>query len=135
MVLAIDAVNQPPQVNLGNATNANPPTNVYALTFNNGTGNNNGVGFDGSGNTYSLNALAAVTGSASVVTWNSQDFNLGPVDSPTAISGSSQTIALPQGTFTSIELLGAAIGGAQTGTFTVNYLGGGTTAVTQTFSD
>ena len=135
-VLAIDEVNQPPQVNLGNAADGNPATNVFALTFNNTPGNNDGTGLDGSGDTYSLNALASVTGSASMVTWNSQDFNFGPIDVNDAIAAAGQTIVLPQGYFTSIEILGTATGGShQTGTITVNYVGGGTATFTQSFSD
>ena len=136
-VLAIDEVNQPPQVNLGNDADGNPPTNVFALTFNNTPGNNDGTGLDGSGDTYSLNALASVTGSASTVTWNSQDFNLGSIDADDAVAATEgQTIVLPQGYFTSIDILGTATGGShQTGTFTVNYVGGGTATFTQSFSD
>jgi hypothetical protein len=134
--LSIDDVNLPPRVNLGNASNANPPNNGVALTFNTEVGDNGGTGIDGGGNTYSLNALRSITGSASLVTWNSQDFNLGPATVDDAVTAAGQTIPLPEGYFTSVQLLGTGVNGAQSGmTFTVNYVGGGTTVLTQTFSD
>ena len=134
-VLAIDEVSQTPRVNLGNATAANPADNVDALTFTAGAGFA-GTGIDGNGDTYSLNALASVTGSAAAVTWNSQNFNLGPAYADDAVAAEGQTIPLPAGQFTSIELLGTGVNGAQSGvTFTINYVGGGTATMTQTFSD
>ena len=58
------------------------------------------------------------------------------IDNADAVAAEGQTISLPQGSFTSIDILGTATGGTyQTGTFTVNYLGGGTATFTQSFSD
>ena len=134
-VLAIDEVNEPPQVNLGNGALASPPANTSALTFNAGAGWD-GTGLDGSGDTYSLNALVSAIGSATLVPWNSEDFNLGAMYIDDAISGTGQTIPLPQGSFTSLQLLGTGVNGVQASvTFTVNYVGGGTTTFTQSFSD
>jgi hypothetical protein len=136
-VLAVDGVNAAPQVNLGNGANASPAANVYGLTFNGGASDDGGTGLDTSGDTYSLTALAAVTGSASVVTWNAEQFNLGPAYIDDAVSlASATTIPLPEGYFTSIQILGTAIGGThQTMTFTVNYVTGSPSTFTQTFSD
>jgi hypothetical protein len=135
-VLAIDEVAHPPQVNLAAATaSASPPASTIAFTFNAGTGGTNG-GLDGSNDTYSLNALAGAGQSASAVVWNSQTFNLGQADSPSAVPADGQTIALPEGYYTSIQLLGTATGGSPvSGTFQVNYVGGTYTQFTQTFSD
>ena len=137
-ILAIDEVNLPPQVNLGNASNANPPANAVGLTFTAGASNNGGTGLDGQGHTISLNALASVTGSASVISWNSEDFNLGPASVDDVIAGQSpgQTVVLPQGYFTSLQLLGLAVNGAQDGLqFTINYVSGSPTVITQSISD
>ncbi len=135
-ILAIDEINEPAQVNLGDVANsATPPFNVSAITFNTHTGVSGG-GFDGSGDTYSANALVTADGSASSLAWNSETFFIGPVFNDSAVQASGQSITLPEGSFSSIQLLGAATGGtAQSVTFTVYYVGGGTSNFTQTFSD
>ena len=125
-VLAIDLVDQPPQVNLGNGAGYSSPANISALTFNSGA-SWDGTGLDGSGDTYSATALASLAGSATSITWNSQVFDLGPVYTGDAIDGSSNlTFPLPEGYYTSIQVLGTATGGsAVSGTLTVNYVTGG----------
>ncbi len=139
VVIAIDEVDQPAQVNLGDIANSvNPPTTISALSFNGITGLPSG-GFNGinsANESYSATNLATVMGSASTPTWNSQTFNLGPTLYGDAIASNSQVITLPPGSFTSIEILGTAVGGhPQSGTFTVNYSSGSPTQITQTFSD
>jgi hypothetical protein len=72
-ILAIDVVNQPVQANLGNIANSvTPPDNVEAVTPN-AAYSGNGVGIDGSGDTYSLSAIGGST-----VNWNAESFNVGP---------------------------------------------------------
>jgi hypothetical protein len=135
-VLSIDEVDQPPQVNLGDGAGDTSPANVSALTFNSGA-SWDGTGLDGSGDTYSLNALASATGSDTTITWNSQVFNLGPAYTGDAIGGSSSlTFPLPEGYYTSIQVLGTATGGsAVSGTLTVNYVTGAPYSTTVSFSD
>ena len=133
--MAIDVIDRPPQVNLQGtiAGSATPYTNVPAITTNAQYGVTGGL--DGSGDTYSASALAAA-GAGSAPSWNSNPFDLGPAGFNDAVQASGQTIALPQGHYTSIQLLGTATGGTpQMGTFTVNYVGGGTSTFTQTLSD
>jgi hypothetical protein len=80
--------------------------------------------------------MVTAIGEASTVTSNSQTFDLGPPTTTDAVVASGQTIALPLGYYSSIDLLGTATGGSPTsGTFTVNYVGGGTSTFTQYFSD
>ncbi len=77
-------------------------------------------GFDNAGNAYSSNLLG------SSIVWNGQTFLLGPANLPSAVT--STTIALPQGNFATLSLIGAAAATGQTGqTFTVTYTDGTTT--------
>ncbi|WP_433985316.1 MBG domain-containing protein [Tunturiibacter empetritectus] len=80
-------------------------------------------GFDNGGNAYSATLLG------SSVVWNGQTYALGPANVPDAVT--STTIALPQGNFVSLSLIGAATTGGQTAQpFTITYTDG-TTATTK----
>jgi hypothetical protein len=99
-------------------------------------------GYDGSGYTYSANALAAVgltpgtTVTAGGVSYTWPD---APAGQPDSIESAGQTIpvSFPPGT-TSIGLLGSAIdagSGGATGTLTVTYTDGSTQQIPVAFSD
>src|SRR5258708_1665239 len=82
-------------------------------------------GFDNNGNAFSANALG------SSVVWNGQTYSLGPANLPSAVS--SSTIALPQGNFTQMTVIGAATTTGQTNqVITITYTDG--TSVNDTFS-
>ena len=82
-------------------------------------------GFDNGGNAYSANQVG------SSIVWNGQTFTLGPANLPDAVT--STTIALPQGNFSVMTLLGAAAAPGQTNqTFTLTYTDG--TSVSGNFS-
>ncbi len=84
---------------------------------------------DGHGNSYSASALGPS------LAWGGATFALGLGDSDDVISAGGQTIALPSGRFTAIDLLGASVFGPQTGTFVVTYTDGTTSRVGLTLSD
>ena len=63
-------------------------------------------------------------------------FNLGPANADDAVSCSGQTITLPVGNFTSLQILGTAVDGSQSAQhFTVTYTDNSTATLTQSFSD
>ena len=85
-------------------------------------------GLDGHGYTYS-GTLLGVT-----VTWAGLTFNLGTAGGENAVSNA--TIALPAGNYSTLNLLAAAVNGAQANQkFLVTYTDGSTTAITQSLSD
>jgi hypothetical protein len=89
-----------------------------------------GNGADGSGHAYSFNLLG------SALSWNGCLFNEGPVNAADIISCNGQTISLPEGEYCSLQLLGAAVNGAQQGQlFTVIYTDGTTATFSQNLSD
>ncbi|MDQ2840004.1 MAG: FG-GAP-like repeat-containing protein, partial [Acidobacteriota bacterium] len=84
-------------------------------------------GFDNSGNAYSSNLLG------SSITWLGQTYGLGPANLPSAVT--STNIALPQGTFAQLSMIGAATTTGQTGqTFVVAYTDGTTATTTLSLS-
>jgi hypothetical protein len=85
---------------------------------------------DGGGYSYSMNALGG-----SAVYWGPVTFTLGPTGQNDVVYANGQTITLPAVYATSLKLLAAAVQGAQTGAFTVNYSDGTHANFTQSFSD
>ena len=78
-------------------------------------------GFDNNGNAFSANQLG------SSLVWNGQTYSLGPPNLPSAVS--STTIALPQGHFYEMTLVGAATTTGQTSAcFTLNFTDGTNTS-------
>ncbi len=74
-------------------------------------------GFDNSGNAFSSNQAG------SSISWNGQTYSLGPANLPDAVT--STTIALPQGNFVGLALIGAATTTGQTAQqFTLNFTDG-----------
>ena len=87
-------------------------------------------GLDGDGNAYSSNLLTANR------ILNGVQFNFGPANALDAVEGAGQTIALPAGQFTALQLLGAGVNGPQAAQpLVVTYTDGTTTTFTQGFGD
>jgi len=87
-----------------------------------------GGGLDGDGHSYSFNKLG------SAVTWNGTTFALGTANVNDVWS--QTTVNLPAGSYSTLEILGAAIfGPALAQTFTVTYTDSTTTTLTQNMSD
>ena len=85
-------------------------------------------GLDHDGNAYSSNLLGAS------VTWNGTTFTFGPANNPDAWQNTS--ITLPAGSFSTLEILAAAVNGnLPSQTFIVTYTDGTTTTLTQSVSD
>jgi regulation of enolase protein 1 (concanavalin A-like superfamily) len=88
-------------------------------------------GLDGNGNAYSANLLGTSLNVGGHVV-----FNLGAAGSNNVVQAAGQTIALPQGQFSTLTFLGTAVNGAQPGqTFTVTYTDGSSDTFTQDLSD
>jgi len=87
-------------------------------------------GLDGLGDAYSANLLTPHRILSDV------QFNFGPANKLDAISSSGQTIELPHGPFTTLQLLGTGFNGDQAAqTVTVTYMDGTKSTFTQSFSD
>ena len=85
---------------------------------------------DGLGYSYSIDALGG-----SAVAWAGTTFNLGSAGQNNVVSANNQTVVLPGGTYTALQLLAASVFGPQSGTFTVHYSDGTSSTFTQSFSD
>ena len=106
-----------------------PPSGGYNVSgiYTDGTSFTTG-GLDNDGTAYSSNLLG------SSLTWNGTSFTFGPANAPDAYS--SETITLPAGEFSTLNLLATAVNGNQTSqTFTVTYTDGSTSTYTQSLSD
>jgi hypothetical protein len=100
--------------------------NVYAR-FVNQTAHTHG-GIDGAGNAYSAELLTSPVG------WSGANFHLHLPNTKNAVT--SATIALPQGKYLSVSLLGTGVNGAQAAQkFTVTYTDDTTQTFTQSLSD
>jgi hypothetical protein len=87
-------------------------------------------GLDGDGYAYSANLLDTTP------SWNGIAFNLGPANAADAVSCAGQTISLPAGSFTSLQVLGTGANGSQSAqTFTVTNTDNSSLVITQSFSD
>jgi hypothetical protein len=87
-------------------------------------------GADGGGNAYSANLLG------SALNWNGCLFTEGSANANDAIKCSGQTIVLPPGNFSSLNMLATAVDGAQLSQpFIVKYTDGATSVFTQSLSD
>jgi len=109
-----------------------PLSGYFNLTafYTDGTTFNGGA--DGGGNAYSANLLATE------LNWNGCVFTQseGPPNASDAIKCSGQTVTLPTGKFTSLQILATAVDGAQSSQqFIVTYTDGTTSIFTQSLSD
>ena len=131
-ILAIDEVDQPAQVNMGAGTNVagiadNQPGITTTNTYNEGS-------IDAAGESFS--AAAQPAGLGSTVTWNQQTFAIGPADYNDIMEGGGASINLPEGNFTSLQLLGASVSGHfEPAMLYVRYTDGSYDTFTQDFSD
>src|SRR5579884_1635800 len=88
------------------------------------------TGFDGSVDAYSADLLGPS------LAWNNLVFGFGPANAPDVVYCANQTVALPAGSFDSLQILAAGVNGNQeTQTFIVSYTDSSTAAFTQSFSD
>ena len=87
-------------------------------------------GLDGAGSAYSSNLLTPNR------ILNGVQFNFGPANAVDAASGAGQTISLPAGQFTTLQLLATGIDGPiLSQTIKVTYTDSSTTTISQSFSD
>jgi hypothetical protein len=85
---------------------------------------------DGVGYAYSANLLSSGLDS------NGTQFNFGPANQPDAVYGTGSAIALPSGSYGTLQMLATGIEGNQAGqTVTVNYTDSASSSFTQSFSD
>ena len=107
--------------------NLAPYYNQVGLSSDNATGPGN---LDGGGYSYSANALGG-----GIINWQGVPFVLGPAGQSDVVQAAGQTIPLSSGNYTALLLIGTAVQGGKTGTFTMHYTDGSTSVVTQEFSD
>jgi hypothetical protein len=109
------------QVNLASAYNR-------AGIYTDGTSFSGGL--DNDGYAYSANLLGTAP------SLNGVQFTLGPANVLDAVRGTGQTITLPAGQFTTLQMLGAAVNGNQNNqVFTVTYTDNSTATFSQSLSD
>jgi len=120
-ILSMDLVGPQSQVSLSSLFNQ------VGLTSDDDTDLGN---LDGLGYSYSIDALGGAA-----VAWAGTTFNLGSAGQNNVVAANNQTVVLPGGTYTALQLLGAAVFGPQRGTFTVHYSDGTSSTFTQSFSD
>src|SRR5271157_655937 len=127
-LFALDVVNAPGQVNLNAAPNGSSTAFwQVGISADNGAQYAN---FDGSNDSYSINAIGANT-----LTWNGQVFNLGSVAMNDIDALGGQTIAVPQGNYTNVMFLASSIRGAQPAVIQVNYTDSSHDTFNQVVSD
>ena len=87
-------------------------------------------GLDGDGDALSANLLGTSQ------TWAGNTFTIGPAGTSDVVSATGQTISLPAGQYSALELLATSVNGSQPNqTFTVTYTDGTTATFTQSISD
>jgi hypothetical protein len=87
-------------------------------------------GLDGSGDALSANLLG------STLTASGVKFNIGATSGPNVVQSIGQTISLPPGSFSQLDLLATAVNGNQKNqTFVVHYTDGTSQTFTQSLSD
>lgn len=93
-------------------------------------------GLDGGGAAFSANLLQLSPRFGETVIVGPSQFYLAPANSPNALYGTGQSIALPAGEYAYLKLLGTAVQGDQTNQpVTVTYTDGSTQTYQQSFSD
>ena len=89
-----------------------------------------GGGLDGAGNALSEKKVGTSQ------TWNGVNFTIAPTGANNVVQAEGQTITLPDGSFSTLNLLATAVNGNQPSvTFTVNYTDGTSQTFTQSISD
>ena len=97
-------------------------------------------GFDGGGNAYSWEAMGSAASGGmrvgSTLAWNGVTFDLAGPNQPNFTWAAGQTIAVPQGTYNTLNLAGAGVNGSQTNQpITLTFTDGSSAVWTQSFSD
>ena len=118
---------------------ANDPVSASLATYYNRAGiytdgttftNPPAGGIDGGGYTYSGTLLGGSQ------TWTNTIFNFGPLNATNVISGANQTIPLPSGNYSRLQMLATAVNGNQASqSFVVTYSDASTTTFVQGVSD
>ncbi len=135
LAYALDSTPPPPpppsgtQVNLGSFFNRG---GIYTdgTKFGSCFVSCSGGGLDNGGYAYSSSLLGPSTMLNGVV------FNYGAANTNNDVSAAAQTITLPAGQFSSLKIMGTAVGGPQTAqAFVVTYADGTTATFTQSLSD
>jgi hypothetical protein len=113
---------------LGTQVDLSSQFNLYGI-YTDGTIYTTG-GIDGDGYSYSANLLTPSR------VLNGLLFTFGPANEPDVVGCSGQSVAAPQGQYSTLALLATGIEGNQISeTFTVNYTDGTSSHFTQSFSD
>jgi Fibronectin type III domain len=87
-------------------------------------------GLDGGGNALSEAWMTSTQSLGGV------NFNIGPADAPDVVQAAGQTIALPNASFSKLNILATAVNGGQANqAFTVNYTDGSSQTFSQSISD
>ena len=87
-------------------------------------------GLDGVGNALSSTLLG------NSQAWNGANFTIGAAGSNNVVQAAGQTIALPAGQYSKVELLATSVNGNQAGqVFVIHYTDGTSTSITQSMSD
>jgi subtilase family serine protease len=147
LTLTVNSSNEPTYVTLTSAFN------LIGIVFDGMHGFGTGLGLDTNGHAYSLGQINSSENAYTYLTLNGTPFfinfwgnaliptqigtdNVVDAANLNAISAEGQTIPLPSGNFSSLQMLGTGVNGNQTAQpFTVTYTDGSTTTVTQSLSD
>ncbi len=129
IILAVTLTTQPlgTEVNLATAFNRNGIyTDGTVFTT---------PGLDGDGFAYSANQLGNAAGATDIVVDN-VTFHLAAPNVANALFGTTTPIALPNGNFNTLQLLGTGVNGEQNAQpITINYTDGSSDTIMQSFSD
>jgi autotransporter-associated beta strand protein len=115
-------INGDSQVNLASSFNG-------GADYTDGQTFSNTGGMDGAGDAYSATAMGGN------VTNQGTTFAFGTVNGNNVVNANGQWVALTSGKYSALTFLGAATGGTQSGTFTVNYTDGTQQTFTQSMSN
>jgi hypothetical protein len=89
-----------------------------------------GAGLDNDGNAYSATLLGPTQ------SWHNSLFEFGLADETNVVSAAGQSVSLPQGQYSALLMLAAAVNGSQTGqNFVVHYTNGATSSLSPSMSD
>lgn len=123
-----------PQLPLGTEVDLSKQFNATGIYADGKTFAGDG-GVDGGGAAYSANLLGDVAAAEEIVV-SSSAFHLGKAGVPDVVYGAGQTIPLPAGEYTHLEMLGTGVQGDQTDQMlTVHYADGTSEQIVQSFSD
>ncbi len=122
-ILAIDAVDQPPQVDLS------PYYDAIGITTPGST-------VEGNADNYHQSLSSTALG-GSTVTWNGQTFDLGPANQDDVVLSGGPPMSIPEGSYTALDMLALTMGYDESvgQVFTLYYTNGSSDQYTLGFSD